>query len=170
MSGTVSGCLWAPDLSAVRRDIERQLPGARFNRKIELTLGRISLAFTRLITRFVPAARDAGEYLHDVKRIEIAIYEIELVPTPMSVSMPEPLRRLQEEGGWELAVRVNQDDESVWLLYRAENDTVTELYLVVLSDKELILVKTEGRLERIVAAVLSESPELAELPTLKDAF
>ena len=73
--GASTGCLWAPDLVLVRKDIERQLPGASFEKEIELSLGPISLAFARLVTRMVPDARDASGYLRDVSRIQLAVYK-----------------------------------------------------------------------------------------------
>ena len=170
VSGTVSGCLWAPDLAGVRKDIERQLPGAHFDRKIELTLGRVAIGLARLITRFVPDAREAGQYLSDINRIAIAVYETEEMPSPMTVSMPKSLKKLQERDDWEVAVRICQDDESIWLLCRTEEEEIREVFLVVLSDEELVLVRSEGRLDRVVAAAISEAGKHAGLPSLKDAF
>lgn len=170
VAGTASGCLWAPDLAGVRKDIERQLPGVHFDRKIELTLGRVAIGFARLITRFVPEAREAGKYLHDINRVAIAVYETEDMPAPINVSMPKSLKKLKEKDDWELAVRVCQDDESVWLLCRTENDEIREVFLVVLSDEKLVIVRSKGRLDRVVAAAISEAGEHSGLPSLKDAF
>jgi len=170
ISGTVSGCLWAPDLAGVRKDIERQLPGVHFEKKIELTLGRVAIAFARLITRFVPEAREAGQYLHDINRVAIAVYETERMPAPITVSMPKSLKKLRERDDWELAVRVCQDDESIWLLCRTEKDEIREVFLVVLSEDELVIVRSKGRLDRVVAAAISEAGEHTGLPSLEDAF
>lgn len=155
--GVSSGCLWAPDLAMVRRDIERQLPGVSFDKEVELTLGPISLLFARMVTRMVPDAREAGGYLRDISRIELAVYNAEHMPPAQTVTMPEKLQKMQESEGWELAVRVRDDDELAWVLYRLDDETVRELYVVVLSDDELVLVKAKGKLERLVARALSES-------------
>jgi hypothetical protein len=170
VAGTVSGCLWAPDLAGVRKDIERQLPGVHFEKKIELTLGRVAIAFARLITRFVPEAREAGRYLHDINRVAIAVYETEAMPAPITVSMPKSLKRLKEKDDWELAVRTCQDDESMWLLCRIEKDEIREVFLVVLSEDELVIVRSKGRLDRVVAAAIYEAGKHSGLPSLEDAF
>ena len=36
VAATSMGCMWARELAQVRRDLERQLPGARFEKDIEL--------------------------------------------------------------------------------------------------------------------------------------
>lgn len=160
LAGVSSGCLWAPDLAVVRKDIERQLPGVNFDKEIELTLGPISLLFARLVTRMVPDAREASGYLRDVSRIELAVYNADHMPPSHTVTMPEKLKKMRESEGWELAVRVRDDNDLVWVLYRLDDEVIKELYVVVLGDDELVLVKAEGKLERLVARALSESGAL----------
>jgi len=160
-----SGCLWAPDLAMVRKDIERQLPGASFEKEIELSLGPISLAFARLVTRIVPDAREASGYLRDVSRIEIAVYNAERVPPARDVKMPQKLKDMTSGEGWEMAVKVRDDDELVWVLYRIDDDSIKELYVVALDSDELVMVRAEGKLERLVARALEETGAVKELPS-----
>jgi hypothetical protein len=157
VAAATSGCLWAPDLAMVRKDIERQLPGASFEKEIELTLGPISLTFARLITRVVPDAREASGYLRDVSRIELAVYNAERVPPARDVKMPERLKEMTSGEDWEMAVKIRDNDELVWVFYRMEDEAVRELYVVSLDDDELVMVRAEGRLERLVARALRET-------------
>lgn len=170
MAGAASGCLWAPDLAMVRKDIEHQLPGVRFDKEMELSLGPVSLAFARLLTRITPDAEDASGYLRDVSRIELAVYNTEDMPPANTVTMPERLQKMTESEGWEMAVKVRDDDELAWILYRLDDETVRELYVVVMSDEELVMVKAEGHLERLVARALSDSGALKGLPDTHDSI
>jgi hypothetical protein len=163
--GTSSGCLWAPELANVRRDIERQIPQARFDKEIELSLGPLSLALARVVTRFVPDAREARSYLRDVRRIQIAVYNAHDLPPTTGVEMPAVLRELQAQG-WVTAVKVRDGQELVWVLYRLENERVTELYVVALDDEELVLVRAKGKLEKLAARALQESGDTPGLPRL----
>jgi len=164
VAGAASGCLWAPDLAMVRKDIERQLPGVSFDKEIELSLGPVSLAFARMLTRVTPEAQDASGYLRDVSRIELAVYNTQDMPPAGKVTMPERLQKMTDSEGWELAVKVRDDDELAWVLYRMDGEAVRELYVVVVSDDELVMVKAEGKLERLVARALSDSGVLKGLP------
>jgi hypothetical protein len=149
--------MWAPGLAQVRRDLERQLPGARFEKDIELSLGPVSLAFARLFTRMVPDARQASGYLRDVSRIEMAVYATDYVPAAREVSMPHRLRELEANDDWEMAVKIRDRNQLAWILYRIEDDRIKELYVVMLDRDELVMVRAEGRLERLVARALSET-------------
>jgi len=149
------GCFWAPELAGVRRDIEAQLPDATFDKNIELSLGPLTMKFARLVTGLIPDAREARGYLKDVNRVEIAVYEAHL-KEPAPLRTPERLRSLLDDG-WELAVRVRETDEAVWLLYRADEESIREVFIVVLNTDELVLVRARGRLERLVAHALRES-------------
>lgn len=164
--GASTGCLWAPDLAMVRRDIERQLPGVTFDKEIELTLGPISLAFARMVTGLSADTEDASGYLRDVSRIELAVYNTEHMPPASSVSTPERLAKMTESEGWELAVKVRDENELAWILYRLHEDVIKELYVVVVTDEELVMIKAEGKLERLVARALSDSGALKDLPNL----
>ena len=46
---------------------------------------------------------------------------------------------------------------SVWLLCRADEETVREVFIVVLNADELVMVKARGRMENLVSAALRES-------------
>jgi len=150
------GCLWAPELSSVRRDIERQLPDASFDKEFELSLGPVTLAFARLVTCLIPPAREARQYLRDVSRVQVAVYDhAPLAGGARNLQMPELLGSLIDHG-WEMAVKVRDDDQRVWLLFRAEDDVVREVFVVALNEDQLVLVKARGRLERVLARVLRE--------------
>jgi len=69
--------------------------------------------------------------------------------------MPAHLQSLIEHG-WETAVRARDGHEAVWLLYHPDGDHVKEIFVVILDNDELVLVKAGGHIEKLVAAVLEE--------------
>ena len=166
IAGLSSGCLCAPNLAAVRKEIQRQFPQASFEKEFELTLGPLSLAFARAVTRFVPDAKEASGYLSDVSRIELAVYNTKSMPSSLDISMPNRLKRMQDSEGWEMAVKVREDDEVVWVMYRMEKKKIKELYVVVLNDDELVMVRAQGKLERLLARALKDTGGVKGLPRL----
>lgn len=167
-AGLSSGCLWAPDLASVRKEIQRQIPGASFEKEIELTLGPISLAFARMVTRLVPDAREAHDYLRDVSRIELAVYNTSSMPSSFRLTTPKRLQKMQSDEGWEMAVKVREKDEVVWVMYQIDDERIKELYVIVLSDDELVMVRAKGKLERLVARALKESGGVKGIPRVHD--
>jgi hypothetical protein len=153
---TCSGCLWAPELDGVRKDIERQLPGASFHREFALSLGPITLGLARTIIRLVPDAAEAREYLEDVRSVKVAMYDARNLPTDLDLRMPRKLESLVEKDGWEIAAKVNEERDNVWILYRAEEDSIKDLYIVALSDDELVLVRAHGNIDQLATKAMHD--------------
>ena len=145
-----SGCLWAPELDRVQRELKEQLPGVDFKKEFAISLGPLSLGLARSVVRFVPDGHEAHTYLKEIRRVKIAIYNVNNLPRHEEVAVPDKLRELLENDDWEQAVRVSDHGQWGWVLYRAKEDTVREIYVVVLSDHELVMVRAEGRIDRIL--------------------
>jgi hypothetical protein len=147
------GCMWAPELSGVKQDIARQLPDTGFRKHVTLSFGPLTMALARAVTGFIPDAAEARTYLQDVSRVQVAVYEIEGTRDARAIQTPSRLQELVDDG-WEMAVRVREDDQAVWLLYRLDGDSVREMFVVVMDRDELVLVKVKGRLERLLAEAI----------------
>ena len=135
-----SGCLWAPGLERVKDEITAQLPGAQFNKEVALTLGPMSLFLARIATQFVPEAREARKYLSEIRRIELAVYETECLPSLDDLQFPKRLDKLLHED-WEIAATVREKNEVVWVLFHENGRKIDCLCAVVLNQENLVLVK-----------------------------
>jgi len=162
-----SGCIWTPELTRVKNDIENQIPNAHFEKEFSLSLGPLALGFARLATRFVPDTYDARDYLKDVRRVQVAVYNTTSMPPVGNVRVPERLSRMAELG-WEVAVKVREENELVLVMYRVEDESVRDLYVVVLNTTELVIVKASGHLERLVARALREGDDIPGIPYIHD--
>jgi hypothetical protein len=149
------GCFWSPELSSVRDDLERQLPGASFNKNVELSFGPVMLTFARVVTSLIPGAREARPFLRGVSHVEVGVYEAH-IDSIGGLRMPKRLQSLMEEG-WETAVRVRDNQDAVWLLYRPDGNEVKDIFVVVLNKDKLVLVKARGHMEKLVEAAMEEA-------------
>lgn len=149
------GCIWTPELSQVKQDIARQIPDATFDHQVSLAIGPGGMALARAVVSMVPQAGDARGWLKDVSRVEVAVYEVHLDDPGRRIATPSRIEDMLDDG-WEMAARVREEDESVWLLYRLDGESVRELFVVALDKDELVLVRVKGRLERLIARALSD--------------
>ena len=76
----LSGCFHSAELAQVRRDIEKEVPQADFDRELELTLGPMTLGFVRLLSVFVPNIREERGFLKEIDQIKVAVYKIRSMP------------------------------------------------------------------------------------------
>jgi hypothetical protein len=127
------GCVWTPELASVKQDIARQIPGTRFDHEMSFAIG----------------------WLKDVSRVEVAVYELDTDEPSRPIQTPSRIEEMLKDG-WEMAARVRERDESVWVLYRVDDDSVREVFVVALDREELTMVKVKGRLERLIGRALTE--------------
>lgn len=147
------GCMWTPELARVKQDIASQLPGVTFDHNVSLAIGPGGMALIRAVTGFVPRAEDARGWLKDVSRVELAVYHVDAGESTPRIETPSRIEKMVEDG-WEMAVRARDGDESVWVLYKLDDDSVREVFVVSLDKEELVIVKVKGRLERLIARAL----------------
>lgn len=163
-SGT--GCLWAPEMGRLRRDIEAQVPGARFRSEVKLTLGPWSLGLARLLTSVVPPAvlppaHEANGYLQGLGRVQMAVYRTRSLPPLDGLRLPAQLRQMIAEAGWRVVVKVRDARQAVWVLEQDEGDGIRDLYIVALDSKRLVLLRVEGLVDRLFTqAMQGRAPEV----------
>ena len=163
---TLTGCFYSREMAHLRRDLERAYPDARFDREVVVSLGPPALHALGWIARRVPEdeAQMAADYLYEVKRIRVGVYKTEVLPPLDDVDLPR-LRRFREDG-WEVAVKVRERDEMAWVLYRERHDTVRDLYVLVLSEDELVVARVQGHLNRLLERIVEDHGPLLDLTRL----
>lgn len=131
-----------------------------------MNLGPVTLRLAKWILRRVDDedALMASDYLSEIRRVKAGVYEVRGEPDPDFSQMPS-LKRF-EKRGWELAVKVRDEEESVLVYYRERRDTVSDMFVVVATDEELVLAKIEGRLNRLLERAMQDHGALYELSEL----
>ena len=147
----LTGCVWTPELNNIKQDIASQIPGATFEHEVSFAIGPGGMALARAVTTFVPPAREARNWLKDVSRVEVAVYEVVRSELPERLQTPQRIAEMLADG-WEMAARVREQDEATWVLYKLDGDSVREVFVVALNQEELVMVKVKGHLERVCAA------------------
>ncbi|HTQ79311.1 MAG TPA: DUF4252 domain-containing protein [Thermoanaerobaculia bacterium] len=158
----LTACSSTPSTDEVRWAIERQLPGARFERQDHLHLGRFTFGLVRWIAGFdhEPGDQKDLEILRAISGVEVATYKVRSLPPLDSLKLPENLEHRLHEAGWNTMVRSGQKDEQAWILYRGDSmDAIRDLYIVSLDQKELALVRVSGRLDRVIARAMADEPK-----------
>lgn len=150
----LTGCFFSREIADTRRDIERAYPQLRLEKQIVLNLGPVTLRTLGWMTRLVPEDETemVSRYLKDVSRVKVGVFRAERPEVFEQVDV----RRLGFEKDWEVAVKTRQDGDRVWVLYREDDQTVSDLYFVVLSEEDLVIARVHGRLESLLARVMAD--------------
>ena len=153
---SLTGCVYSREITQTRRDLERHYPEADFDHMITINLGPRTLHTFGWLAGLAPEpeAQMARDYLYEIDRVKVGIYQVDRLPD-LDDFDPPALRRF-EDNGWELAVKVQEDDEIVWVLYRDNDAQVRDIYTIVLTDEELVLVRIKGHLNRLLEKVMDD--------------
>ncbi len=160
---STAGCFYSRELSQTRRDLERHYPEARFHQEIVVSLGPASLRTIGWLVGLAPEeeAQMARDYLHEIDRVKVGVYSVEYLPN-LDEFDPPSLRRFRDDG-WEVAVKAREEDEIVWVMYREEHNAVRDIYVIVLSDENLVLARVKGHLNRLLEKVMEDHYEIRNL-------
>jgi hypothetical protein len=158
----LAACAGTPSAEQVRGEIERQLPGARFEPAEHFRLGRFSLGLVRWLASFDHDKKDQEDIalFRAISGVEIATYRVRSLPADAALSLPEKLEHQLREAGWTTMVRNSEKSEQTWVLYRsADSEVIRDLYVVSLDPRELSLIRVSGHLDRLMAAAMADHPK-----------
>lgn len=160
---TLTGCIYSREITDFRRDMERQYPGLELDQGVSVRFGPGMMRTLGWISRRVPEpeAQMVADYLNEVERVHVGYYPVADAPPLEDVDLPV-MERLERDG-WELAVKVVEDDERVWMFYRERFDTIHDIYVVVLTEEELVITSIEGHLDYLFALALEDHAEFLDV-------
>jgi len=152
----LSGCMYSREISHIRRDIEREFPGAEFDREFVVSIGPGFLDTVGWLAKRVDDydARRIGDYLHEIRHVKVGVYSTQRLPFEGDLEL-ESLQRFSKNG-WELAVKFRDEHEIVWVLYREWYDEVRDMFILVLDDEDLVIVRIEGYLNRLLEKIVDD--------------
>lgn len=157
----LTGCDGAPGVEQVRWEIERHVPGARFEREEHFHLGRISMGLLRGLIRLTPAGDEEIRPLNQIRGVEVGVYQVRSMPDLDGASqvLADFEDRLGDHG-WSLMLREREADSRTWMFVRSHPDGwLRNLFIVSLEQDELTLLRVDGRLDRFFAEATADDPQ-----------
>ena len=154
------GCKDLPSAAAIRSEIEREIPGARFERDSHIRLGRVALAFVKPIARWsLDEDDEARAILSGVRKVDISSYRVSGLPDSVDRKTLRGLEGRMVAHGWSQIVHASDGDDNTWLFSRAsDSGSIRGILVVELDDDELTIVGVEGRLDEVLARALADEP------------
>ena len=128
------------------------------NRNIELSIGPALISFASLFVSFAETDEPVDEMLRQIKRVQVGVYDIkEVFSEKLSSSVITELTDLMSEKGWQYIVKSRDRNEIATVFVRSEEvDELSEMFVVAVSDQEVVFVHIEGELEDLIEIAVRE--------------
>jgi Domain of unknown function (DUF4252) len=152
-----TGCLWAPGLSPLYRDLGPAHTGGAKDSHFELRLGRLSMALAHALTEEDDDESDElAAILSRVHGLEISVTEFEDGAASVDgARFQRDVERLAKRYGWLVGASVMSDDSAAMVLYQGRRGTIKNVYLAVRESDSLVLARFRGQLDREFFEVLA---------------
>ncbi len=99
-------------------------------------------------------AQTASRLAYGIRRIKAGVYPLSYSSNFEDLDIPE-LKRFKKKG-WKVALKVEDYNEVGWILYRERRQRVRDLFVVVLTEDELVLARIQGNLTELLDIALDE--------------
>ncbi len=152
---TLTGCVYTNEISRTKRDIETYTD-ADFEAGVVVSLGPSLFQTAGWLTKFVDEdeVQMAGRMVYGIRRIKAGVYPTSHVPEFDELDIPD-LNRFKKRG-WKPALKIEDDEEVAWLLYREKRRRVRDLFVISLTENELVLARIQGNLDELLNYALEE--------------
>lgn len=104
-----------PSAQSVYLEIEKELPGAQFERESHIRLGSIAMTFVKPVIRLALDEDDkARAMISAIKRVDIATYRVVDLPEAITLVAIRRIESRMNQNGWNKIVRSREEDENTW--------------------------------------------------------
>ena len=150
-----SGCIYTSEIAKTRKAIEDETD-ADFDTGVVFSMGPGLFKTAGWITQYVDDAdaQQASRIAYGIRRVKAGIYPVDVPPDFDTFNIADMNRFMRK--GWKPALKVEDDDEVSWLMYRERKGRVHDLFVVVLTEDELVLARLQGNLDELLNVALIE--------------
>lgn len=128
-----------------------------FDRQIEFSVGPVGFFVASQFVKFADTEENIDEILSKVKSVHIGIYDRLSNFSKPSLSILKSISAGLVKEDWKTLVKTIAGNEMVGVFVKDEfNDDIEELFIVTLTNDELIMVKLQGSLGSIIEIIIRE--------------
>jgi hypothetical protein len=156
LSLSFTGCIGVNgSFKKIRNTLKNNLD-LEYNKTVEFSIGRTGIMLAGMVVRFADTEEPIEDVLREVTRVQVGIYERDYGDLNAKVENLNVLTAEMENQGWKYIVRSVQSNEMVSVFIREDDTEFNQLYVVNVSDHEMVLVEIHGDLSKVIEIVLRE--------------
>lgn len=129
----------------------------KYERDIEFAVGPAGLFLAGMVIKFSDSDKIADDIVGRISRVQIGIYNNkESNIFDWSYSSLTDLVDVMSDKDWECIVRSKSSNELTAVFVKYEEDSLNQIFVVTLNEKEMILAEVNGDLAEVVELAIRE--------------
>lgn len=128
-----------------------------FDRQIEFSVGPVGFFVASQFVKFADTEENVDEILSKVKNIHVGIYDRLTNYSIPSLTLLKNITNSIVDENWKSIVKSIDGNEMIGVFVKEINsDEIEELFVVTLSNEELVLIKLQGKLGSIIEVIIRD--------------
>ncbi len=128
-----------------------------FDRQIEFSVGPVGFFVASQFVKFADTEENVDEMLSKVKNMNIGVYDRLSNNSKPSLSMFKKVSAELNDDNWKPIVKTLNNNEMVGIYIKEDNpEDINEIFIITLTDEELIMLKLQGSLGSIIEIVIRD--------------
>ena len=150
-----SGCAYTSEIAKTRHEIEREYD-IDTETGVVISLGPGLFHTAGFLAKFADDedAQLASRLAYGIRRIKAGVYPIDYISDHAEMDIPE--MDVFQRRDWQVALKVEDYNEVGWILYRERRNRVRDMFVVVVAEEEMVLVRLQGNLTELLDVALDE--------------
>ncbi|PCH62028.1 MAG: hypothetical protein COC19_03480 [SAR86 cluster bacterium] len=148
LGSMLSACFSFSDktFEPVHAALERQMPELSLKKTMALSLGSTIFNLIDLVS-----FNDDFDF-SKIDAVQIAVYEVVRSADMTDLNLEQSMRAIDDSLQWDTMVKVNEAEENVRILVgmNPRKNSLEAMTIIVLERDELVMVKIEGKLEKVI--------------------
>lgn len=129
----------------------------RYEREIEFAVGSAGLLLAGMVIRFSDTDEIADDIVGQITRVQVGIYNnTNRDEFDGSFNSLTELVEVMSDKDWECIVRSKSNYELTSVFVKYDDDFLNQLFVVTISDREMILAEVHGDLAEVVEIAIRE--------------
>lgn len=153
------GCIGVDrEFVSLRNDVMSSV-GEKFDTSIQFSVGKLGLSFASFVVNTAHDEKYVSEMIDNISNVKIGVYTRDLSSRNSNIdySFMDRIDEQLKKKGYQFMVRSREYSE-VTLIYVNNNpdEFLNDLFVINLTDEELVMVDITGKLDRVVQIALEE--------------
>lgn len=125
------------------------------DKEIELSVGPVGLMLANVFVKFAEDEYQISDMVKQISRVQLSVYN-RPEPAESNFELLKNITEMMRKKGMKYIVRAKDGDEMSAVFLNGNDEKLHKLFVVALTDEELVLVEVKGNLNKLIEIAIKQ--------------